>query len=107
MSGQAPSVFPAPPGLTLGAAAHRVSAETDDELAASVDLSPDRHGTLEAARMEPEHRVAQRVEITELDARFLAGFTIIRPTSSYLMRDVQVRWTRGSAPSTAAAGVVS
>ncbi len=76
-------------------------------LAASVGVSPDRRGTLEAARMEPEHRVAQPVEITELDSRFLARFTSIRPATSYLMRDVRVRWTRASAPSTAATGVAA
>lgn len=76
-------------------------------LAASVGLSPDRRGTLEAARMEPGHRMAHPVEITELDSRFLARFTSIRPATSYLMRDVQVRWTRASAPSTAAARVAA
>lgn len=76
-------------------------------LAASVGVSPDRRGTLEAARMEPEHRVAQPVEITELDSRFLDRFTSLRLATSYLMRDVQVRWTRASAPSTAAAGVAA
>ncbi|QGG96689.1 hypothetical protein [Actinomarinicola tropica] len=76
-------------------------------LAASVGLSPDRRGTLEAARMEPEHRTAQPVEITELDSGFLAGFTSIRPASSYVMRDVRVRWTRASAPSAAAEGAAA
>jgi hypothetical protein len=76
-------------------------------LAASVGLSPGRRKRLEAARMEPEHRVAQPVEITELDSRFLAGFTSNRPATSYLMRDVPVRWTRASIPSTASAVVAA
>lgn len=65
---------------------------------ASVGLSPDRRGALEGARMEPEHRAALPVEITEMGSRFLAEFTTIRPATSYLMRDVQVRWTRAAAP---------
>lgn len=74
-------------------------------LAASVGVSPDRRGTLEAACMEPEHRVAQPVEIAELDSRFLAGLTSIRPAASYLMCDVPVGWTPAAAPSTAAVGL--
>ncbi|MGI8983312.1 MAG: hypothetical protein ACR2HM_02065 [Acidimicrobiales bacterium] len=61
-------------------------------LSATLGLSPDHRGML-AARMEPEHRRAQRVEIDQLDSAFLAGFTTARPAPSYLMRDVAVTWT--------------
>jgi hypothetical protein len=67
-------------------------------LAASVGLSPDRRGVLEAARMEPDRRAAQPVEVLVLDSRFLAGFASARPAPSYLMHDVDVRWTRAEAP---------
>lgn len=71
-------------------------------LAATVGLSPDRRGALEAAQMEPAHRAAHAVEIDELDSQFLAGFTSMRPAASYLMRDVRVRWTPARAPGSAA-----
>lgn len=70
-------------------------------LAAAIGVSPDRCGTLEAARMEPEHRAARPVEIGTLNSQFLAGFTSVRPATSYLMRDVHVRWSRAAAPLTA------
>lgn len=67
-------------------------------LSAAVGLSPDHHGVLEAARMEPDHRRAQQVEIDDLDSAFLAGFTTAEPAPSYLMRDVEVTWTKVRAP---------
>ena len=74
-------------------------------LSATVGLSPDHHGTLEAARMEPDHRRALQVEIGYLDSAFLAGFTTAHPAPSYLMRDVDDTWTAmrppGSVPSMA------
>ena len=73
-------------------------------LSAAVGVSPDGRGVLEAARMEPDHHLANQVEIDKLDSHFLDAFTSIRPTTSYLMRDVQVRWTRASAPAVAATG---
>jgi hypothetical protein len=83
-----PSTAPASPGEPIGATC----------LAADIGLSPDHHGELEAARMEPDHRVAQLVEIDDLDSQFLAGFESARPTPSYLMRDVDVTWTPARAP---------
>ncbi len=67
-------------------------------LSAAVGLSPDRHGVLEAARMEPDHRRAQQVEIDYLDSAFLARFTTAQQAPSYLMRDVDVTWSEVSAP---------
>ena len=70
-------------------------------LTATVGLSPDHHGGLEAARMEPEHRRAVPVEIGDLDSGFLAGFTTARRAPSYLMREVDVTWTEVRAPRSA------
>jgi hypothetical protein len=67
-------------------------------LSAAVGLSPDHHGSLEAARMEPDHRRAVPVEIDDLDSAFLAGFSTAQPATSYLMRDVDVTWTKVPAP---------
>lgn len=67
-------------------------------LGSAVGLSPDRHGALEATRMEPDHRRAQPVEIDDLDSAFLARFSTARPAPSYLMRDVDVTWTKVHAP---------
>lgn len=67
-------------------------------LSAAVGLSPDHHGRLEAARMDPDHRRALQVEIDGLGSGFLTGFTTARPAPSYLMRDVDVTWTKVRAP---------
>ena len=67
-------------------------------LSAVVGLSPDHHGSLEAARMEPDHRRAVQVEIDQLDSAFLARFSTAQPATSYLMRDVDVTWTKVAAP---------
>lgn len=48
--------------------------------------------------MEPDHRRALQVEIDDLDSGFLAGFTTAQRAPSYLMRDVDVAWTKGRAP---------
>jgi len=42
--------------------------------------------------------VAGQVEIDHLASAFLAGFTSARPAPSYLMRDVDVTWTKVRAP---------
>ncbi|MBA2281180.1 MAG: hypothetical protein M3527_00025 [Actinomycetota bacterium] len=83
-----PSTAPVSPGEPIGGTC----------LAAAVGLSPDHRGVLEAARMDPDHRVAQLVEIDRIDSQFLAGFVSARPAPSYLMRDVDVRWTPARAP---------
>lgn len=67
-------------------------------LGAELGLSPGRDGVLEAARMTTHHREAHPVEIHHLDSAFLAGFTSATPAPSYLMRDVNVTWTRAPAP---------
>ncbi len=67
-------------------------------LSADVGLSPGHHGTLEAARMTPRHRQAQRVEVHDLDSAFLTSFSTAVPGPSYLMRDVDVTWTRARVP---------
>ncbi|MEO8696408.1 MAG: hypothetical protein ABI658_23030 [Acidimicrobiales bacterium] len=67
-------------------------------LRATVGLSPDRHGALEAAQMVPEHRSALQVEIDYLDSCFLAGFTTAERAPSYFMRDVDVTWTKVRPP---------
>jgi hypothetical protein len=48
--------------------------------------------------MEPEHRRAVQVEIDDLDSAFLARFSTARQATSYLMRDVDVTWTKARAP---------
>ena len=48
--------------------------------------------------MEPGHHRAQVVELDELHAGFLAGFASAEPAPSYLLRDVDVVWTRAPAP---------
>jgi hypothetical protein len=65
---------------------------------AAIGLSPDHRGELEAARMEPSHRRAQLVRLDDLHSDFLARFTTAVPAPSYLMRDVDVVWTRERAP---------
>jgi hypothetical protein len=67
-------------------------------LRATVGLSPDHHGALEAALMQPEHRRPLRVEIDHLDSEFIAGFRTARPAPSYLMSDVHVTWTKVQQP---------
>lgn len=62
-------------------------------LSAAIGLSWDHHGRLEAARMEPDHRAARRVEVAHLHSAFLAGFASTRPAPSYLMPEVPVTWT--------------
>lgn len=67
-------------------------------LTAEVGLSPRRDRALEAARMATNHRHAFPVEIHHLDSEFLASFTSATAAPSYLMRDVDVTWTRERAP---------
>jgi len=67
-------------------------------IGASVGLSPDRHGVLEAARMEPESLDARRVELDELRSEFIEGFVTAEAAPTYLMEDVAVRWSPAVAP---------
>lgn len=63
-------------------------------LCASVGLSPDRRGRLEAARMEPSHRDGRAVTINVLESDFIDGFSSAVLSTSYLMRNADVTWTR-------------
>jgi len=65
-------------------------------LSAEVGLSPRHDGALEAVRMTPSHRHAQPVHVHHLDSAFVAGFTSAAPAPSYVMRNVDVTWTRES-----------
>jgi len=67
-------------------------------LSAIIGLSPDHHDELEAARMVPDHRLAQRVVVEQFESEFLASFTTARRALSFLMRDVGVTWTAAAAP---------
>lgn len=48
--------------------------------------------------MATSHRQASPVEIHHLDSAFLASFRSATAAPSYLMRDVDVTWTREPAP---------
>jgi hypothetical protein len=87
---------------TAGAACDPVGATC---LGASVGLSADRRGRLEAARMEPAHRDARPVTIEELESDFIDTFSTARLSTSYLMCDAEVTWTRAAAPSIVGVGV--
>lgn len=69
-------------------------------LHAAIGVSADRHGQLEAARMQPAHRTAQPVDVEHLDSAFIAGFATARPAPSYLMEHVPVDWTPAPPPTT-------
>lgn len=73
-------------------------------LGAAVGVSPDRRGRLEAARMEPAHRDARAVTIEGLESGFLDSFSTARLSSSYLMCDADVTWTRAEPPAMAGVG---
>lgn len=70
-------------------------------LGATIGLSPDHRGALEAARMVPEHRDASAVVVDVLDSAFLDSFTTATPAPSYLMRATDVIWTPAGPPGTA------
>lgn len=67
-------------------------------LDAAIGVSPDHRGVLEAAHMAPAHRVARRVVIEDLRSGYIDSFASAELTNSYLMSDVDVTWTRTSAP---------
>jgi hypothetical protein len=75
-------------------------------LGATVGLSPDHAGMLEAARMEPEHRNARQVVVEVVDSSFISSFSTARPVPAYLMQNVAVRWTRVAGPRLTAAAPV-
>jgi hypothetical protein len=63
-------------------------------LAAELGLSPGHHGGSEVARMRPSHRRAHPVDVDHMESSFLASFTSAVPAPSYLVRDVDVTWSR-------------
>jgi hypothetical protein len=67
-------------------------------LAATVGVSPDHRGVLEAVRMDPSHRDACEVEVEELDSAFINGFATAKLVTSYVMRDAEVTWRRALTP---------
>jgi hypothetical protein len=68
-------------------------------LGAAVGVSPGHRGQLEAARMDPSHRDARDVTIEDLESCFLDSFSTAALSTSYLMCDADVTWTRAGAPS--------
>ena len=74
-------------------------------LGASVGVSPDRRGRLEAARMEPSHRDVRAVTVDVLESDFIGSFSSAVLSTSYLMCDADVTWTRAAAPAIVSAGV--
>jgi hypothetical protein len=48
--------------------------------------------------MTPRHRDAQLVNIDDLESAFLASFATAVAAPSYVMRDVDVTWTRERPP---------
>jgi hypothetical protein len=68
-------------------------------LAATVGISADHRGGLEAARMQPDHRNARQVVVEKLESRFIEGFRSAVPAPTYLMENVSVTWTPARRPS--------
>jgi hypothetical protein len=44
--------------------------------------------------MRPSHRQAQAVDVDHLESAFLASFATAEPAPSYVVRDVDVTWSR-------------
>ena len=56
--------------------------------------------------MEPVHRDACEVVVEDLESAFLDGFATATLSTSYVMRDVDVTWTRAPAPKAAAGALM-
>lgn len=67
-------------------------------LAATIGMSADHDGLLEAACMQPERRDARQVVVDRLESRFIDSFHSARPASSYLMENIPVSWTPAPSP---------
>lgn len=67
-------------------------------LGATVGLSPNRIGALEAVIMRPESRAAAAVRIDDFRSAFLDRFVTARPAPAFLMQDVGVMWHPGHDP---------
>lgn len=70
-------------------------------LGAAVGVSPDHRGRLEAARMDLSHHDAREVNIEALDSPFIDSFDTAERSTSHLMSDVDVVWTRAAVPALA------
>lgn len=71
-------------------------------LGATIGLSPDQSGALEAARMELQHRNAREVIVDDLDSAFISSFSTAALAPAYLMENIGVTWTPAAAPPFAA-----
>lgn len=71
-------------------------------LDATVGISPDRRGRLEGAGMDLAHRDARDVVVEHLTSAFIGSFNTAELSTSYLMSDADVTWTRAAAPTTRA-----
>lgn len=90
-------------GMPPGATSEPVGATC---LAASVGVSPNHRGRLEAARMDLSHHDAREVVVEELESGFLDTFATAESATSYLMSDAEVTWERAAAP-TSSTGVAA
>lgn len=56
-------------------------------------VSPGRRpGSMEAVEMQLDHQVVRTVELSDLDSKFLTGFSTAEPAETLLMTDVGVIW---------------
>ncbi len=61
-------------------------------LSATVGISADHRGGLEAARMQPDRRDAREVVVEKLESRFIESFRSAQLAPSYLMENIAVTW---------------
>jgi hypothetical protein len=67
-------------------------------LTATLGVSADHVGRLEAARMAPDRRDARQVNVERVSSRFIEGFRTAQPAPSYLMENIAVTWSPAVAP---------
>jgi hypothetical protein len=67
-------------------------------LGATVGISADHRGGLEAARMQPDRRDAREVVVENLESRFIEGFRSAQLAPSYLMENIAVTWMPAPVP---------
>ncbi|HMS46748.1 hypothetical protein [Candidatus Neomicrothrix sp.] len=85
-------------GLAVDIDTDRIVAERQPEVGlvcvgAQVGLSPDRHGGVEAVRMQPNRTDVRPVHVLSLTSAFLGGFATAESANAYLMEHVDVTWT--------------
>lgn len=93
-----------PADVADGAACDLVGATC---LGAQIGVSPDRRGSLEATRMEPSHRDARAVTVDLLESDFMDSFSSAVLSTSYLMSDADVTWTRAASPAIVSTGALA